>query len=481
MPCSKAAKSKTEQFMEDTSIHGMTQIRKGPMLKSICWAILFLSLFSMLIYQMVDILERYYSYQTLFKVKRKTASKIVFPAITICNANNFQKSEGLLNLTDDADKIAETMLNTTIGGKFTINTLRYQRAHQYRENAHAQTKSKSQYIPMFLPNLLETCIFGLNQVCNISSDFSSRISPIDGGDCYTFNYDRKYLQQGNGVVRGLSMILFVNQSDYIPAVGNDLGVGVSIVAHSQERFPFAQVEGVTASTGFSTRISLEKISIRRKTSPYPSRCSDGNGIKTIFPGSYSILNCQLSCFYLNLYDQCGDVAATVRKFMPKEKYPKRENKVRDFYQCKLQLMDKLLKNSDGYCNCPLPCSETKYVTKVSSTTWPSLADLPIYKILFGRILGLNHSEISDTYMYSNFLKVDIYFEEIAYQEIFEESQIQVSDLLGTIGGQLGLWIGASFFSVAEFLVFCGSLVILVFGETRVSSTKNGQSMTVLDR
>ena len=161
----------------------------------------------------------------IIRVDRKTSSKIQFPAITICNTNTFPKTIGLRNLTNDVEKIAETIVNTTTGS-FSIHRLRYLRGLRYRAVADdTQSQAKLQSIPLFIPKLQDSCLFGLKHICNLSMDFVSTVSPVDGGDCYTFNYDGKFFQQMNGVTLGLSMILFLNQSDYIPAIGDDQGAG----------------------------------------------------------------------------------------------------------------------------------------------------------------------------------------------------------------------------------------------------------------
>ena len=49
----------------------------------------------------------------------------------------------------------------------------------------------------------------------------------------------------------------------------------------------------------------------------------------------------------------------------------------------------------------------------------------------------------------NFVKLEIYFDDLSLEEIYEEKQLSVETFLSSIGGSLGLWVGLSIISLVE--------------------------------
>ncbi|KAL7882253.1 hypothetical protein AOLI_G00091020 [Acnodon oligacanthus] len=58
---------------------------------------------------------------------------------------------------------------------------------------------------------------------------------------------------------------------------------------------------------------------------------------------------------------------------------------------------------------------------------------------------------SEDYIRDNFLVLDIFFEALNYETIEQKKAYDVAGLLGDIGGQMGLFIGASILTVLEIL------------------------------
>ncbi|XP_047670389.1 acid-sensing ion channel 4-A [Tachysurus fulvidraco] len=58
---------------------------------------------------------------------------------------------------------------------------------------------------------------------------------------------------------------------------------------------------------------------------------------------------------------------------------------------------------------------------------------------------------SEDYIRDNFLILDIFFEALNYETIEQKKAYDVAGLLGDIGGQMGLFIGASILTVLEIL------------------------------
>ena len=59
----------------------------------------------------------------------------------------------------------------------------------------------------------------------------------------------------------------------------------------------------------------------------------------------------------------------------------------------------------------------------------------------------------------NFIQVDIFYQELSYEEIEENKAFEFLSLLSEIGGFLGLLLGASALTVCELLDYLTLLVI----------------------
>jgi uncharacterized membrane protein len=61
---------------------------------------------------------------------------------------------------------------------------------------------------------------------------------------------------------------------------------------------------------------------------------------------------------------------------------------------------------------------------------------------------------------SNVLGVAIYYSSLSYTKISEDAKMEVSDLVGAIGGTLGLFLGMSFMSFYELFELAFTVVYI---------------------
>ncbi|KAK7904895.1 hypothetical protein WMY93_017502 [Mugilogobius chulae] len=113
---------------------------------------------------------------------------------------------------------------------------------------------------------------------------------------------------------------------------------------------------------------------------------------------------------------------------------------------KIGCVDKALaqqqKNSGDTCPCETPCNLTRYGKELSMVKIPSKGS--------ARYLSRKYDKTED-YIRDNFLVLDIFFEALNYETIEQKKAYDVAGLLGDIGGQMGLFIGASILTVLEIL------------------------------
>nr|KAF6277027.1 acid sensing ion channel subunit 3 [Myotis myotis] len=94
------------------------------------------------------------------------------------------------------------------------------------------------------------------------------------------------------------------------------------------------------------------------------------------------------------------------------------------------------------CVCPNPCAITRYAKELSMVRMPSRAA--------ARYLARKYNR-SEAYIAENVLVLDIFFEALNYETVEQKKAYEVSELLGDIGGQMGLFIGASLLTILEIL------------------------------
>ncbi|XP_035681575.1 acid-sensing ion channel 5-like [Branchiostoma floridae] len=103
-----------------------------------------------------------------------------------------------------------------------------------------------------------------------------------------------------------------------------------------------------------------------------------------------------------------------------------------------------LKSGKRTCDCPTPCSATAYPATVSYGGWPSSST----KLFYTEFLNMTEQEIKD-----NIVLLDVYYQQLNLQTVQQRRAISTNALLGDLGGQLGLFLGASVITIIEFLEF----------------------------
>lgn len=83
---------------------------------------------------------------------------------------------------------------------------------------------------------------------------------------------------------------------------------------------------------------------------------------------------------------------------------------------------------------------TRYSKELSFVKIPSKASAKYLAKKYNR---------SEQYIKDNILVLDIFFEALNYETIEQKKAYEVAGLLGDIGGQMGLFIGASILTILE--------------------------------
>ncbi|MGH0117164.1 UNVERIFIED_CONTAM: hypothetical protein FKN15_029577 [Acipenser sinensis] len=107
---------------------------------------------------------------------------------------------------------------------------------------------------------------------------------------------------------------------------------------------------------------------------------------------------------------------------------------------------------------------------LSSSQWPSAVHMDEFarqlKSFGGKLAQVASNSIRD-----NLVKVIINYQQLNYELIEEAPAIRVIDLVSSIGGLDGLWIGVSICTVAEFLEFLLNVIIFTVKKRLIRKNK----------
>ena len=257
-------------FLGDTTMHGARFLFAKSLLRRFLWSLALLVCLSTCNYLAYQTIKEFFRRPFNTKIITKSAFKneLVFPAVTLCNFNsvNMIKIRHLLSqsnsseeeITKKLDEITNIMIRSNVilddafkeRNAFFFDRNRIEAI--LRENGH-------QIDEMLLPNVppaFISCSFdGL--LCG-AENFTSFTGSY--GQCYTFNsgQNRSPLLKTTmgGKNNGLKLRLNIQRDSYVKNNKNPF-VGIVVLTHDQNNFPFIGEHGIGVEPGAHTFFSIK--------------------------------------------------------------------------------------------------------------------------------------------------------------------------------------------------------------------------------
>uniref|UniRef100_A0A914CUZ9 Uncharacterized protein n=1 Tax=Acrobeloides nanus TaxID=290746 RepID=A0A914CUZ9_9BILA len=182
------------------------------------------------------------------------------------------------------------------------------------------------------------------------------------------------------------------------------------------------------------------------------RCSSLDKLQELgqpfyFNGTYSTEGCLRSCFQEKLVANCS--CADARIPLPSDTnvpFCSYLNETQE--QCKTTY---IAENGDYYavqgCQCDISCEEQAYDAQLFESTWPDGGFLYEYYCT-----QYNTTKECQKFYSKNAVKVEVSYARMGYQSSDETPVNDMFKLLNNMAGNLGLWIGISAITLAEFLL-----------------------------
>nr|XP_036855236.1 acid-sensing ion channel 3 isoform X3 [Manis javanica] len=440
-------------FAHSCTLHGLGHVfgpggltpRRG------LWAAAMLLSLAAFLYQVAQRVRYYGEFHHETALDERESHRLTFPAITLCNINPLRRSHltpndlhwagpTLLGLEPTEHAAFLHALGRPPAPPGFMPSPTFDMARLYARAGHT------------LEDMLLDCRYR-GQPCG-AENFTTIFTRM--GQCYTFNSGVNGAEllttPKGGMGSGLEVMLDVQQDEYLP-VWRDMEetlfeVGIRVQIHSQEEPPIIDQLGFGVAPGYQTFVSCQQQQLSFLPPPWgdcssvsldPDFEPDPSGSPgPPSPGSsppYSLMGCRLACEARYVARKCGCRMMHMPGGAP-------VCSPQQYKDCANPALDAMLRKDA--CACPNPCTSTRYAKELSMVRIPSRAA--------ARYLARKHNR-SEAYIAENVLVLDIFFEALNYETVEQKKAYEVSELLGDIGGQMGLFIGASLLTILEILDF----------------------------
>uniref|UniRef100_A0ABI8AAH4 Acid sensing ion channel subunit 1 n=17 Tax=Boreoeutheria TaxID=1437010 RepID=A0ABI8AAH4_FELCA len=432
-----------QAFASSSTLHGLAHIfsYERLSLKRALWALCFLGSLAVLLCVCTERVQYYFHYHHVTKLDEVAASQLTFPAVTLCNLNEFRFSQVSKNDLYHAGELLALLNNryeipdTQMADEKQLEILQDKANFRSFKPKPFNMREFYDRAGHDIRDMLLSCHFR-GEVCS-AEDFKVVFTRY--GKCYTFNSGRdgrprlKTMKGGTG--NGLEIMLDIQQDEYLPVWGEtdetSFEAGIKVQIHSQDEPPFIDQLGFGVAPGFQTFVSCQEQ--RLIYLPPPWGTCKAVTMDSDFFDSYSITACRIDCETRYLVENCNCRMVHMPGDAP---YCTPEQ----YKECADPALDFLVEKDQEYCVCEMPCNLTRYGKELSMVKIPSKASAKYLAKKFNK---------SEQYIGENILVLDIFFEVLNYETIEQKKAYEIAGLLGDIGGQMGLFIGASILTVLE--------------------------------
>ena len=385
-------------------------------------------------YLVIQSVMDYFKYDVTTKSRTIYETPTPFPKVTFCNVNKLQ-TEYAWNLTSSppSQPVDDTLLSL----------------------------DEKRKLGRDLNDILLFCFFE-DDPCLISDITWSY--DMKYGNCFEFNSGRNAsgnkidLKESSLSGVGLQLMLYVNVYEKLLDVTNQFGAVLQI-GNSSFQTLFTYGDGIFASAGSITNIAMDREFKSILPKPY-SNCEIDSSNSPQFKEGLDLYNLisqsgyeytQQLCFY-----QCFQSYAINKYNCTYQGYISLFN----VKECSLNLSYYIWKsgqflsgkfiNENCLSMCPLECEQILYRTSLSSLLLNDNSNI--------NFIQSNPNLSSDfinrtltTSLRESLVQVNVFYQSLSYTLTTESPQMDAISLFGSIGGNLGLFLGVSVFSLCELI------------------------------
>ncbi|XP_070553747.1 acid-sensing ion channel 5-like [Ptychodera flava] len=440
-----------KEFFTGTTIHGVGRIvERSRLVFKILWFFIVLVAFGFCAWQITDRFVRFFEFNVNTEITLKFESSIEFPAITICNFNRYYSSA--ITASDQA----------------IVNQLLYAMDYDYdySDSEYSSFDWDNWYSNLSLAadfdyaNFTRRVGMQLDDTTLLSCEWRGRSSSCSArnfthvftsyGNCYTFNGGSQYLSQDQpGAGNGFRLLINIKQEEYTESASGNVQAGVKFLVHDKNTPPLMDSQGSAVAPGTYAFVAVQQVRTVSLSKPYGS-CVSSSTLQ--YYDEYSLSACLIEWRLELIVQECG-----CKPF--RYPGPARDCTVTESATCAKTTLGRIKNGDFGQSSCYVPCNMTSYPTSVSYAQYPSQSVAPEMASFYN---------VSESYGRNNLIYLDIYYDEINYEELKQTEAMTPSALVSDIGGQLGFFLGASIITLCEFIEY---LIMKCHGACRTKSKK----------
>ena len=454
-------------FFTVTSFHGLPQVASSRSLITICyWLNLILFSVGLMLCAIAFISINYFGLDTFFKTELEESNQLKFPAVTICNLNQYAKSYFYRNLGYSEEEIyIATLFADFISGRTLINNGNVfrnlnitilQLTDRYTNDLVVESSTgETLGFTHKLENMLVSCYYN-DQQC--PKDQFTQMVNING-KCFTFNSNTTDVLYATtpGASHGLELVLNVEQHEFF--LSDVDSVGFRVYIHQQGDFPYlGEHAGFTVAPGTHTDIILSTQRLEYLEPPYGECRKD---LKLDYFSVYTREACLDECRTKITIRECG-----CRLFyMPGNATT---CFIIDYANCVGPLLHTF--SANYHCDCPSSCYiPENYRYALSYSAFPAkhfplllhntgvLSTIPGIPDYIRNLNATNNSTAQNEifkYFKENFVKITLHYNQLSRYKITEVAEYEIFQFIADFGSHLGLFTGTSFLTFFEFIEIC---------------------------
>jgi hypothetical protein len=433
-------------------------------------------------YTTIKLILSYLEYGVTSTTRGVYKTPAVFPKVTICNVNPFTSKYGyefFRNITNNTfDRFPENQSSfETLTQAFISQVKAFALASNLSDLAK---KSLSKDIK----DSLLRCGFNVDQC---TSDDFSWFYDLVYGNCYSFNSGfnstgqqrDSYASYLAGNFHGLIVDFYVRSYENISLYNSIWGgtgaiIRIDNVSHVIDHIK----DGVFVSPGTSTYISVNREYKTILPKPYSDCEIDSYDKSTNFDSDlYKLIKnsmydytqsfCLEQCLNRLQFEMCGCQTSFFKTVIS----PKICFSDNDFYCAINAYYNVYLKNNyiQNVCmpQCPLECYSNKFTFSTSS--YDVNGDMYVNTIKNNPNLASDFvtEKINAETVRTSFVRINVFYETLSYTMTEETPQWDIFSLVANMGGNLGLFLGVSFFSTCEIITTLFELYFYANGKNKI--------------
>ncbi|XP_067660433.1 acid-sensing ion channel 5-like [Haliotis asinina] len=444
-------------FTQNTGFHGINKLTPGRnySVRCVSWMVAILFMTGYMSFNITKELMNYYSYPVITNTKLDVHEELPFPAVTFCNLSPYN----LTRVREVDPYLEEYFTKTSFLGPYvgSINwsdpgygsTFRKSHNHDWWKNIYMTPKQM--FILCWMNGIeYQPCTFAMKPILTHM------------GQCATFNWNTSDVAKVRltGSDNGLVMYAGIGHANYV--LGSQMAAGMKVILHDPRIHPDVVSSSFLAAQGTSTYAVVQRSTYQYMSPPYQAfknrTCLDTSSpsfTNTLqYFDIYTYENCLQECITLKTHDRCGCIKpadnATIGKICS----------MYNFTTCYYPIYERFMQNVEilTSCGCQVPCSFETYDAKVSSAKFPS--DVTLALILE---LGIAPDE---AFVRENLLEIRVYYEQLIVQSTQQTPRYTTETIIGNLGGQMGICLGASILTLTELGEFLLNVCLTIFKKKR---------------